>query len=236
MEVEVISTYQEINDLNLKNKIVVAIDTFRATSTIITALNYNIERIYPVEDIKEAKQFIEDNSYIVAGERDGKKIPDFDLGNSPRSYKSNLLAAKRLVLTTTNGSKLLKRLVGADNIYVASLLNQTAIAMLLNQQQKDIIFCCAGNRGEFSLEDFLTAGAIITKLKIEDDDILSDKAIAAREIYIAQKNNLSDFLKTTASGKNLINLGKEADIDFIVSKRFELVPYYDNKKIEELSS
>ena len=236
MEIEVISTYQDINKLKIKDKVVVAIDTFRATSTIITALNYNIKRIYPVEDIKEAKKFIKDKSYIVAGERDGKKIADFDLGNSPLSYKSNLFTAKKLVLTTTNGTKLLKKLIGADNIYIASLLNQAAIATLLSQQQKDIIFCCAGNRGEFSLEDFLTAGAIITKLKIEKDDILSDKAIAAREIYIAQKNNLNTFLKDTASGKNLINLGKEADIDFIVAKRIDLVPYYANNKIEEFSN
>lgn len=236
MEVEVILTYQELDELETNDKTLVAIDTFRATSTMITALNYDIKQIYPVESIKEAKRLKEDESYLVAGERDGKKIAGFDLGNSPRSYKSNQFDAKKLILTTTNGTKLLKRLSKAERIYIASLLNQLALASLLEEEQKDIIFCCAGNKGEFSLEDFLTVGAIIDNLELKKEDVLSDKAIAAREIYIAQKDNLSEFLKATTSGKNLISLDKEADIDFIVSKSFNLIAYYSNNMIKKLSS
>ena len=238
MKLDIALSYKEVNNLVVQDKITVAIDTFRATSTIITALNHNIKAIYPVAKLNKAQQLKQNKSYLLAGERNGEKISGFDFGNSPLSYNKNNFANKNLILTTTNGTKLFSNLKKADKVYISSLLNQKSIAEVLNQQKKDIIFCCAGNNGELALEDFLTAGAIIDKLKFKAGDVLSDKAIAAREIYLAQQDNLSDFLKKTTSAKKLIALGKEKDIDFILANNFKLIPLYKQRanRIEEFSN
>ena len=43
--------------------------------------------------------------YFTAGERDGKKVDGFDLGNSPFEYMEEKLKGKKIAFTTTNGTQ-----------------------------------------------------------------------------------------------------------------------------------
>ena len=46
---------------------------------------------------------------LMLGERGGKKIEGFDLGNSPLSVNKKTVYEKRLFMSTTNGTKSLQK-------------------------------------------------------------------------------------------------------------------------------
>jgi 2-phosphosulfolactate phosphatase len=52
---------------------------------------------------------------LLGGERGSRKIEGFDLGNSPKEYVAEKVKGKRLILTTTNGTKAFRLLWEGDN-------------------------------------------------------------------------------------------------------------------------
>ncbi|WP_027340590.1 2-phosphosulfolactate phosphatase [Halonatronum saccharophilum] len=232
MKVDLVFSADMINEEVSEGKTAIVIDTLRATSTIIKALDSGAERVIPVLSIKEAKKHRSSlgQNYLICGERGGIKVDGFDLGNSPRSYLPEVLSSKVVVLTTTNGTRCFSRLANAQEVLVASLLNIKAIIDYIKEKE-EILFCCAGIRGDFALDDFITAGAIISRLK-ERDLNLSDEALVAKSFYLQHKNDLLDLLKCSRSGQNLIKLGKEADIDYIYNEtEIKLLPLYKDGSI-----
>ena len=80
---------------------VVVVDILRATSCMTTALAHGIESITPFAHLNECLA-LKNQGYVTAGERDGKKVDGFDLGNSPFEYMDPVLKGKRIAFTTTN--------------------------------------------------------------------------------------------------------------------------------------
>ena len=111
-----------------KGKIVVIIDVFRATSTIAAALHNGAKCVIPVASVPECIELGKsiENS-ITAGERDGKVAAGLEYGNSPSEYPRSFVEGKTLVLTTTNGTRLLHMVQDADTIITGSFLNLTAV-------------------------------------------------------------------------------------------------------------
>src|ERR1700734_746130 len=99
--------------------VVVIIDIFRATSTITAALHNGARCVIPVASVAECIAIGESipNS-ITAGERDGKIAEGLQHGNSPLEYPADFIKGKTLVLTTTNGTRLLHMVVGAAEIVI----------------------------------------------------------------------------------------------------------------------
>jgi len=83
----------------LSGKIVVVADILRATSCIVTALAHGIDHIIPFQNLEDCKE-MKNEGYLVAGERNGKKVDGFDLGNSPFSYMDHALKGKKVAFTT----------------------------------------------------------------------------------------------------------------------------------------
>ncbi|MGB1932683.1 MAG: 2-phosphosulfolactate phosphatase, partial [Flavobacteriales bacterium] len=88
-----------------RTSVVVVVDVLRATSAICTALELGVESIIPVSTIEDALDYKDNDEYIIAAERNGKIVRGFDLGNSPTEYSNHSLEGKKMVLTTTNGTK-----------------------------------------------------------------------------------------------------------------------------------
>ena len=204
----------------------VVIDVLRASSTIVTALSNGAQEIIPTGSIKAARKKQEQiaNS-LVAGERNGVKIADFDLGNSPLAYKKEQVAGKRIILTTSNGTKCFNHLSNAQEVIIASLLNIEAVVDHL-EGQKEILLCCAGNYGDFALDDMLVAGKIIAELRKKNDIELNDKSQAAEDLYLAHQSDLLGALRNSASGKNLKKLGYQKDINYIITQQKNIIPSY----------
>ncbi len=103
----------DLYDIN--NSIVVIIDVFRATSTIATALYNGAKCIIPVDSVAKCIELGRKIEAITAGERDGKIAEGLEYGNSPFEYSKEFIGGKTLVLTTTNGTKLLHMALERDH-------------------------------------------------------------------------------------------------------------------------
>lgn len=220
MKLEMVFTAGEIKDADVEGKVLVAFDVFRATSTIIAALENNCAGIIPVVSVEEAwakhQELKSQNSpVLVGGEKHGKKVLGMDLGNSPVEYLAADLGGKLVVLSTSNGTRAIRNGSEASKILVGGLLNARSVALRLVQEDKDVVFGCAGRLGEFSLEDFCAAGAVSYYLRqVMPEAEATDPVLAAETCFIQGRQKLTAFLRAGKHGKYLDRIGFHQDIDY----------------------
>ncbi|MGM0411231.1 MAG: 2-phosphosulfolactate phosphatase [Bacillota bacterium] len=237
MKIDISFTVKELKDRVLKDKVAVIIDTLRATSTIITALNEGAKSVKPKlnskQVLKEKNNSVKKN-IIFSGEKNGIKRKGLDLGNSPFDYIFGEIRGKDIVFATTNGTKGILEAQSAKEVLIASLLNRKRVAEELIKKSEDVILCCAGTKGRFSLEDFLTAGAIIDYLKMSKVKIIGDdRVVTSRLLYKNNKNNLLDVLKQSENGKRLIQNDKKRDLKFTTQlDKYSILGYLKNDLIK----
>lgn len=206
---------------------VVVVDILRATSCMTTAFAHGISTIAPFADLKECLA-MKAKGYYTAGERDGKKVEGFDLGNSPFEYQHPELKGKNIAFTTTNGTQAIAKSIGAREIIIGSFLNLTAVINHLKTLPHNVLVVCAGWKGKFNLEDTLFAGAVVEKLKAELTQAC-DAPLAAQHLYNQAKDNMVDFLKDSSHVKRLGKLGISKDIEFCLTPdQYNVVPLLKN--------
>ena len=129
----------------VKDTIVVVIDVLRATSTIVTALYNGASCVVPVDDIARCIALGKSLEGVTAGERDGRIAEGLEFGNSPFEYPPQFIANKTLVLTTTNGTRLLHMAVnrGASHIITGSFPNLKAVCDYLLAQNQPVLLACS---------------------------------------------------------------------------------------------
>ena len=207
----------EIYDVS--DSIVVIIDVFRATSTMATVLYNGAKKIIPVDNVEKCIAIgkATPNS-ITAGERDGKIIEGLQHGNSPADYPRSFIEGKTLVLTTTNGTKLLQMALdkGVSNVVTGSFPNLSATVDYLIKQNKNVFLGCSAWKDRFNLEDTLFAGAVIEQVK-EHFTIHCDSSLMAEQMYQLHKNDLKQFIRGTTHWHRLAKHGLEKDMEFCVS-------------------
>lgn len=219
----------QLYDLN--NKVVVIVDVLRASSTMITALANGIKHIRPYSSVEACKE-MRRNGYLIAGERGGDLIKDFDLGNSPLKFLQEKFIGEKLAMTTTNGTLAIKLSKGASKIVIGGMINLEAVANFLNNQDKDVIVFCAGWKGKVNLEDSLFAGALVELLLSETFEAECDAPIVARAIYREAKNDIIGYLKNSSHVNRLAKLGIIKDIEFCLTpNQFDIVPELDGENI-----
>lgn len=215
-KIEVCLSPELIHLYDLKDKIVVVVDIFRATSSMITALANGVTSITPVADLETCRSF-RNRGCVIAGERNGLPAEGFELGNSPLSYLNNAYAGKHIAVTTTNGTLAIeKSKKGAAEVLIGAFLNLQATADYLGTKENDVLIHCAGWKGRFNLEDSLYAGALVSALSATHS-FDCDGALAMEALYQAHKEDLSDFLNQASHAKRLQNHNIEADIDFCLT-------------------
>lgn len=198
-----------------KNKVVVIIDVFRATSTIAAALDNGAKSVLPVASVAECIEIGKsiENS-ITAGERDGKVAEGLQYGNSPSEYPPSFIKDRVLVLTTTNGTRLLHMVQDADTIITGSFVNLSAVCDFLVQSGKSVILGCAAWKDRFNLEDTLFAGAVVSRVQ-EHFSINCDSARAAKQLAASVDNNdYISFLRDSSHYRRLSAYGLEKDMEY----------------------
>jgi 2-phosphosulfolactate phosphatase len=197
-----------------KDKVVVIIDVFRATSTIAAALHNGAKCVIPVASVEECIAIGNslENS-LTAGERDGKVADGLEHGNSPLEYPREFIDQKNLVLTTTNGTRLLHMVKDADTIITGAFLNLSAVCEFLIAQGKSVVLGCAAWKDRFNLEDSLFAGAVVSKIK-EHFVIHCDSARACNHLYESSKGNLLEFLTDSSHYRRLSGFGLLKDLEY----------------------
>jgi 2-phosphosulfolactate phosphatase len=203
----------------------VVIDVLRATTVIPTALHAGCESVLPCVEIDEARSLaasMPDGRALLGGERLGLPIEGFDLGNSPAEYTDQVCRARTLVITTTNGTRAIRACRGARRIMAAGFVNLAATAHLIRQSWLDdpteaVHLVCAGTDGQVSLEDTLLAGALAHVLSQRGDHpipLANDAARLAIAVAPRAFDRLPALLRDGQGGRNLIDLGLAADVDF----------------------
>ena len=96
--------------------VAVIIDVFRAFSVACYAFDSGASGIIATAGVDEAFQLkYKYSNSVLAGERDEKKIPGFDFGNSPTEILQADLRGKTVIHTTTAGTQGLINATGADH-------------------------------------------------------------------------------------------------------------------------
>lgn len=205
---------------DLKNAVVVIIDVFRATSTIASALHNGAKCVIPVDTVAKAVELSKKINGIAAGERDGRIAEGLEHGNSPLEYSPDFVGNRTLVLTTTNGTRLLHMALDnkADTIITGSFPNLSAVCNFLLQQNKNVILGCAGWKDRFNLEDTLFAGAVINRIK-ENYTIHCDSSLTAEQQYLLVKDDLYGFAPNLTHYHRLVDrFGLIEDIRFCLTE------------------
>jgi 2-phosphosulfolactate phosphatase len=238
----------------------VVIDVLRATTTITAALAAGAREVIPcleVDDARRAAANLPTGQAVLGGERGGLKIDGFDFGNSPSDYTPTAVGRKSLVFTTTNGTRAMLHARAADEIWLAALVNLSAVVGRC-AERKRIDLLCAGTGGKITREDVLLAGAIVARLtspagdqprsanapgdkalvdKASSEIVLNDQAILARDAWLLALSRQGDQpltellrnqLRQTQGGRNLAALNLEADLaDAAAIDRYAILPRFD---------
>jgi 2-phosphosulfolactate phosphatase len=205
---------------NVSNSVVVIIDVLRATSTIATVLYNGAKCIIPVDSVAECIRIGKQIEGITAGERDGHVAEGLSYGNSPFEYPREFVKGKTLVLTTTNGTKLLHMALdkGAKKIITGSFGNLSAVCAYLTEQKRDVILGCAAWKDRVNIEDTLFAGAVINRIK-DYFEVNCDATQIAETMYLDAKEDLFEFLKNKNASHyhRLTGYGLEKDIRYCLA-------------------
>jgi len=219
---------------DLSNSVVVIIDVFRATSTIAAALYNGAKCVIPVDSVPKAIEISKNIGGIAAGERDGKIAEGLQHGNSPLEYTRDFIAGKTLVLTTTNGTRLLQMAMdkNADTIIAGSFPNLSAVCDYLVSEKKSVVLGCAGWKDRFNLEDTLFAGAVIHHIG-KKFTIHCDSSLMAETLYAKHRNKLLDFAPHITHYHRLVErFGLIEDIKFCLTPDVaDVLPLYGEGKL-----
>lgn len=220
---------------DISDSVVVIIDILRATSTITTALKNGAKAIIPVDSVPDCIRIGKQIAAITAGERDGQIAEGLQYGNSPFEYPEEFIAGKTLVLTTTNGTRLLHMALdkGAKEIIIGAFSNLDTVCDYLIKKNKPVLLACAAWKDRVNIEDTLFAGAVVQKVK-DQFTINCDASQMASAIYTEAKSDLFEFMKNKEAShyKRLSSFGLEKDIRFcLTSNTSNILPVYADGKL-----
>jgi len=220
---------------DLSNSIVVIIDVLRATSTIATALYNGAKSVVPVDSVSRCIEIGKQIHGITAGERDGRVAEGLVHGNSPFEYPKDFIEGKTLVLTTTNGTRLLQMALdkGAKEIITGSFPNLSSVCDHLIEMKQNVILGCAAWKDRVNMEDMLFAGAVISTVK-NNFLINCDSSHLAETTYKKAEKDLFSFMKKNDASHyhRLMGFGLEKDIRYcLTADGANVLPIYENGKL-----
>ncbi|HEY9165135.1 MAG TPA: 2-phosphosulfolactate phosphatase [Candidatus Kryptonia bacterium] len=217
MKIEVFFSPAGVDELGMRGRNVVIIDVLRATTTICTALRNGAREIIPTPDLENATKIssnLSAESKLLGGERMGKKIDGFDLGNSPLEYTPLVVGGKTVVFTTTNGAGAIHKCRYASMALIGSFVNVSSVVQAIVDVGGTWTILCSGQQGSFSVEDATCAGMIISKVEAVSEVETDDAGLNAVILYKNYKKSILGMLRKSAHGKYLISIGFADDLEF----------------------
>jgi 2-phosphosulfolactate phosphatase len=224
--IELFNLPAEIPDNLDRNRPVVVIDIFRASTSITTALASGASQIHVAGSKAEAELLKQKTGgdVVLAGERDGYKIKGYDLGNSPHEMTPDRVSGRPVIFNSTNGTRLLRRFADFKTVAIGSFVSLTSTVAYLSGFDDDPVICCAGREGKFSAEDTLAAGMILYRLG-KKPDRLDDAANFARRLVEISNGKWREWARNSFHGRYLASIGLAADLDACLSiDKFDFLP------------
>lgn len=231
----------------------IVVDSLRASTTITVAFD-NFKKVIPCFTPEQAIELNKKYDGVLAGERTGAKIEGFDIGNSPTAIQSYKTEKDILILTTSNGTRVMEDM--NSTILIGTFTNCKAVAKAaveIATTHIDVVM--AGFNSNFGIDDYLGAGSILYWIEKELENI--DSKVTEGHIekdegkyYWKNVDGLTEFAKSAIiasadeklckkaikecrSGKRLTYLGYEKDVEFCTERNVSNnVPIYKNGILE----
>ncbi|MDH4155703.1 MAG: 2-phosphosulfolactate phosphatase [candidate division Zixibacteria bacterium] len=218
MKIELYLTPVPLLKADLNNKAVVVIDVLRSSTSVCAALWAGARGVIPTDGPGEAGEMwakLGGDMAILAGERHGVKIDNFQLGNSPAEFTRQAVGGKFVVMTTTNGTAVYIRTRNASPVICGGLVNISKTAERLSRDVDDVAIACTGNEGSFSIEDTVCGGMLIHTLATRYDRKLdlNDAASLALLLYRSNKSAVKRTIEQGEHGRYLASIGFAGDVE-----------------------
>jgi 2-phosphosulfolactate phosphatase len=233
MKIETYFTVEELDPATLESATVVVVDVVRATTTLVEALANGARGIYATASTEEAVKLAQSlgrEDTLLCGERKGSKVPGFDLGNSPREFTREAIEGKRLVMSTTNGTRALAKGQHGARLLTCAFTNLSAVAKAVEGADR-LVVLCAGREGRFTLDDALCAGHLVRMVQGDRELPLNDASQAAAA-WAGFRKPSRKFLEATEGGRALVEIGLGDDLDVCAEvDRHDIVAEMRNQAI-----
>ena len=209
--------------------ITVITDIFRATTSVVAALDYGIKAIIPVADLDEARK-LREQGCIVAAEREGIKLDFAHIGNSATEFFHPELKGKTIAYSTTNGVKAINMSSDAQQVVLGAFMNLSAVADYLSRKQMPVVIFCAGWKNKVNMEDTLFAGALASVLMNEHNfSTVCDATHLATDLWQIAKPNLIGYIERASHRHRLSHLIDEELLNYTFTPdSSKTVPVFKN--------
>lgn len=212
-------TKEQVERSQLRGSVAVIIDVLLTGTTILNILELGAKQVTPMCSIDEI-QSIQAHSdghetFLTAGEYFGEKPKSFDNGPYPTEFSEMSVRGRSVAYLSTNGCQAVSSASDADEILIGCLRNAPAISKYLDATaNKNVNLICSGSRGKTSLEDFLAASVIVSKLdktKWRFDDLAT---LAYEFLHDLKGDNVMTLLKKSRLGNWFVSKDRLADLEF----------------------
>jgi 2-phosphosulfolactate phosphatase len=218
MNIHVLLSPLNVDELYFTKKTTVVIDVLRATSVICKALESGAKEIIPVNTVDFAMKIsgnADGGQTLLCGERNTKMVEGFNLGNSPNEYVEEKVGGKSIILFTTNGSKAILKAKFSENLFTCSFNNLNRVVEKIVELDVDVEILCAGYNGMFCIEDTVCAGRLIGEIeKLKPGITISDSGKACVVLNNKFGRNIHNMLSECEHGKLLIDNEFSADLEY----------------------
>ncbi len=186
----------------------VAVDVLRATTTLAVALGNGAARVLPFASTREALEYRDANPGALAcGERDGRIVEGFDLGNSPVEYTRERVGGRTLAFASTNGSRAMLAASRCPRRFLVSFANLTASLEAL-AAERDVWIICAGKEGRPAVEDTACAGTLAQRLHERGATLANLEAHHAAKLACHSADEVRALVERAEHARWLITLGE----------------------------
>ena len=200
----------------------IVVDLIRASTTLTTLIDLGCTANNNEGSLAESKRLARRTGSILIGERHLHRPEGFDFMNSPMAIMRAGVHDGGAVLSTTNGTAILRMLRRSDHVLVGCLRNARACAgaavRLAAAHGLPIRVVCAGLKRRFVIEDAVAAGVIATRIveAARSGGLvanLSDAARAAIRLHESYPDTLTALVDSDG-GRTLRSLGEEEDLPY----------------------
>jgi len=146
-------------DAKRQSEMIVVIDVFRASNTIIELLARGAERVVPVRDEDAARRLKDSRpDWLLLGERRGVRLAGFDGDNSPSNLPADV-AGRVVILSTSNGTRIIDACLPENDVLIGSFANAAALVEALRAGgcETPSFWAVGLIDGQFAEEDMLCA-------------------------------------------------------------------------------
>lgn len=207
---------EEGTEIASEGRVAVVVDALRMSATACSLLEAGAKEILIVAELESARRLAAERpGAVTVGERDGRQVEGFDLGNSPVAAKKADVKGKTVVMTTTTGALRVVSAQGAPSVLLGGPRNLSAVAVAAanaaRDQKADVVVIAAGaseGAAGMAVEDLASASLIAGKLKdmaakLEPGGFVNVPAQAFPELF-----------RNCPSGRKLKELGFGADVPY----------------------